>query len=95
MPVRLKNVLLIPQKATFEILDKKYVYVVNAENKVESREINVGAEMPHIYQVTNGLSEGDKILVEGLRKVKNGDEIHSEFRRQEDILSELNTLHAE
>lgn len=95
MPVRLKNALLIPQKATFEILDKKYVYVVGADNIVHSREITVGAEMAHIYQVTSGLTEGDKILVEGLRKVKNEQEIHSEFRDQRKILSELNELHAE
>lgn len=95
MPVPLKNALLIPQKATFEILDKKYVYVVDAKGVVHSREITVGAELPHIYQVTSGLAESDKILVEGLRKVKNEQEIQSEFRKQEEILSELNTLHAE
>ncbi len=95
MPVHLKSALFIPQKATFEILDKKYVYVVDAQNRVQSREVTVAAEIPHIYQVTDGLAEGDRILVEGLRKVSNNQEIRYEFRPQEKILAELNALHAE
>src|SRR5690606_7132224 len=90
MPVFLKDVLLIPQKATFEILDKKYVYVVDANNVVKSRHIKVGTEMPHLYVVTEGLKEGDKILVEGLRKVKNNQKIHFEFEDQQKVLSDLN-----
>lgn len=95
MPVPLKDALLIPQKATFEILDKKYVYVVDDKNIVRSREITVGTEMPHLYIVTAGLSETDKVLVEGLRKVKNNDKITYDFHSQRQILSELAHLHAE
>lgn len=95
MPVRLKDALLIPQKATFEILDKKYVYVIDEHHKVKARQITVGAEMPHIYEVTNGLSANDKVLVEGLRKVKNDQEIQYEFEAQETIWKDLNALHAE
>lgn len=95
MPVQLKNALLIPQKATFEILDKKFVYVVDSSGVVQSRQITVGTEMPHIYQVTSGLSTGDKILVEGLRKVKNKQKIQSEFESADKIFSELQDLHAE
>jgi membrane fusion protein (multidrug efflux system) len=95
MPVQLKNALLIPQKATFEILDKKFVYVVDSSGVVQSRQITVGTEMPHIYQVTSGLSTGDKILVEGLRKVKNKQKIQSEFVSADKIFNELQDLHAE
>lgn len=95
MPVQLKNALLIPQKATFEILDKKFVYVVDSSGVVQSMQITVGTEMPHIYQVTSGLSTGDKILVEGLRKVKNKQKIQSEFESADKIFSELQDLHAE
>ena len=95
MPVNLNNALLIPQKATFEILDRKYVYVADKDNIVRSRQITVGIEMPHIYAVTAGLSEDDKILVEGLRKVKNNQEISYDFHEQQKILAELNMLHAE
>jgi membrane fusion protein, multidrug efflux system len=95
MPVALKNALLIPQKATFEILDKKYVYVVDKNNIISSRQITVGTEMPHIYEVVDGLTENDKILVEGLRKVKNKQHIHCNFVKQATILSGLAHLHAE
>src|SRR5690606_21733147 len=66
------DALMIPQKATFEILDKTYVYVVNAEDKLEQRLITIGAEMPHVFLVTDGLQENDRILIEGLRRVRNG-----------------------
>jgi membrane fusion protein (multidrug efflux system) len=42
------NALIIPQKATFDILDKTYVFVVNEEGKVEQRQIEIAAELPHI-----------------------------------------------
>jgi membrane fusion protein (multidrug efflux system) len=95
MPVPLKDALLIPQKATFEILDKKYVYVVDEKNIVRSREITIGTEVPHLYVVTDGLNENEKILVEGLRKVKNNDEIAYDFQSQRAILADLTHLHAE
>lgn len=95
MPVSLDDALIIPQKATFEVLDKKFVYVVDAENIVRSREITIGTEMPHLYTVVDGILENDKILVEGLRKVKNNQEIHFAFIELPKILAELNQLHAE
>lgn len=95
MPVPLKNALVIPQKATFEILDRKYVYVINNEGVVKSREITVGAEMSHLYVITKGLNENDKILLEGLRKVKNDQKITYNFINQNKVLSELKQLHAE
>lgn len=95
MPVRLENALLIPQKATFEILDKKFVFMVDESGTVHSREIFVDTELPHLYSVSKGLTGNEKILVEGLRKVKNGQKIKYEFTRQEVILSELDQLQAE
>ncbi len=95
MPTELKNALLIPQKASFEILDKKYVYVIDKENRVQSREIEVGHELPHIYEVVAGLKEGDKILIEGLRKVKNNEKIEYDLESPVKVFKELNELHAE
>jgi membrane fusion protein, multidrug efflux system len=94
MPVPLNRALLIPQEATFEILDKKFVFVVENDT-VRSREIKVGAELPHLYEIKEGLKPEDQILVEGLRKVKNGDAIKSNFKEMREILNELNHLHAE
>lgn len=95
MPVAIRNALLIPQKATFEILDKRYVYIVDKDNTVRSQQIVVGTELPHLYVVTEGLTEDDKILIEGLRKVKNKQEISYDFISQKKVLAELAQLHAE
>lgn len=95
MPIFLKDALIIPQKATFEILDKKYVFVVDEHNVVKSRQITIGEELPHLYMVSDGLTATDKILLEGLRKVKNNQEIKYEFVNFQKVVSELNQLHAE
>lgn len=90
----LTNALLIAQKATFEILDKKYVFVVDESEIVRSRQIVVGAEIPHLYEVKGGLKEKDKILLEGLRKVRDGDKIVPEYVEPATAMSQLE-LHAE
>lgn len=95
MPVTVKNALLIPQKATFEILDKKYVFVVDDNNVVHSREITIGEELPHLYVVTGGLQLTEKILLDGLRKVKNNDHVKVELVTPQQAVAALNTLHAE
>ena len=90
----LENALLIPQKCTFEILDKRYVFVVDKDDIVRSRQIVVGAEMPHLYAVQAGLKETDRILLEGLRKVRDSDKITVEFVGPQEVMSHLE-LHAE
>ncbi|ELR73030.1 Putative Co/Zn/Cd efflux system membrane fusion protein [Fulvivirga imtechensis AK7] len=91
----LPNALLIPQKATFEVLDKKYVFVVDENDILRSREIKIGAELTHLYEVKRGLRETDNILLEGLRKVKEGQKIVYEFLEPEGAISQLHQLHAE
>jgi membrane fusion protein (multidrug efflux system) len=90
----MKNALLIPQKTTFEVLEKKYVYVVDKENTVRSREITIAAELPHIFVVKSGLSEGDKILLEGLRQVRENEKIEYKFAKPDSVISHL-SLYAE
>lgn len=90
----IKKAMIIPQKATFEILDKKYVFVIGADNKIETRHITIAEELPHIYVISDGLSTDDKILLEGLRKVRNGQEIEFEFRDPAEVISDLD-LYAE
>lgn len=85
----IRNAILIPQKATFEVLDKKYVFVVDKDNKVRSREITIAADMEDMYVVSNGLSETDKILLEGLRKVKEGDKITYNYEEPSAVMSTL------
>ena len=94
MTVPINGALIIPQKSTFEVMDKRYVFVVNDENVIQSREITVSSEMPHLYAVTQGLKEDDKILLEGLRLVKENDEIAYDFVEPQSALAHLD-LYAE
>ncbi|HEY1010523.1 MAG: efflux RND transporter periplasmic adaptor subunit [Daejeonella sp.] len=94
MDIPISNALLIPQKATFEVLDKKYVYVVDKSGRLKSREIVIAAELPHIYVVKEGLSQDDKILLEGLRLVKENEKIHYKYLKPASVMSQLD-LYAE
>jgi len=89
MEIPLKDALLVPQKATFEVLDKKYVFVLDKENRVKTREITIGAELEDIYIVSKGLEASDKILLEGLRKVKENDKIAFDFKEPNEVIHHL------
>ena len=89
MPIPYERALVIPQKATFEILDKKYVYVVTPENQLEQRAIEIAEELDHVYVIRDGLDPEDRILIEGLRKVRNGDVIDVEFQEPEKAMAQL------
>ncbi|MEO8535671.1 MAG: efflux RND transporter periplasmic adaptor subunit [Flavobacterium sp.] len=89
MLVPLKNAIVIPQKATYEIQDKKYVFVVDKNNKVSSKEITITGEIPDLYVVSSGLAENDKILLEGVQKVKENDKIQYEFLSPKTVMNHL------
>lgn len=89
MAVPLRHAVLIPQKATFEILEKKYVYVVDNQNIVHQREVNIASEMPDLYVIKSGIASTDKILLEGLRKVKDGDQISYDYKAPQAVISHL------
>jgi len=89
MLVPLKNALVIPQKATYEIQDKTYVFVVDKNGVVKSRNITIAGEMPDLYVVGNNLSENDKILLEGVQKVKDDDKIKAEYTSPAEVISHL------
>lgn len=89
MNVPLKSAIIIPQKATYEILEKRYVFVVDKDNVVHSREITIASELPDLYVIKEGLSETDKILLEGIRKVKDNDKITFTYEAPETVLPKL------
>ena len=84
----------IPQKATFEILDRRYVFVVDEEGVVKSRQISVAAELPHAFILESGLEDTDHILLEGLRKVQDGKHIEVKFEDPAEVFAQLK-YHAE
>ena len=94
MDSRLKDVLLIPQKATFEVLDHRYVYVIDKDNVIHSTRITIGPELQHLFVVNEGLKKDDRILLEGLRKVKDSDSIEFELLPADSVVKHLD-LYAE
>jgi len=94
MTVPQKNAMVIPQKATYEIQDKRYVFVVDNNNVVKSRLITITGELPDLFLVATGLNDGEKILLEGVQKVKDDDKIQYDFEKPEEVIKHLR-VHAE
>ena len=70
------NIILIPQSSTVEIQDKKFVYVLQPDNKIKNVEIQISSlDDGQNYLVTKGLKSGDKIVVEGVQSLRDGQEI--------------------
>lgn len=69
------DAVLVPQKAVFEVLEKRFVLVAGDDGVVRSKEIKVSGQIPDIFLVKEGLDLNDKVLLEGQRKVNDGDVI--------------------
>jgi membrane fusion protein (multidrug efflux system) len=89
MVLPLKNAIIIPQKATYEILEKKYVFVVDKNDVVHSREIKIASEIPDLYILKDGLNANERIMLEGIRKVKDGDKITYEYEDPKKVIQNL------
>ncbi len=80
VPVRLTigelpDALVIPQVAVVETQVGRHVYVVGQDNKAELRTLELGAVHGTKWVVTKGLKQGEKVVVEGVQKVKSGIEV--------------------
>lgn len=89
MTLPLHNALIIPQKATYEIQDQKYVFIIGKDGKAKSRNIKVAYELPDLYVIASGLSEGDNILLEGVQKVKDDQKVKTKFQNPAKVLQSL------
>ena len=118
-----KDAVVIPQRATFEILAKKYAFVVECKaddeqvggqhdeedageeaahgghhnmqlGTVRQREIVILNELDDIYLIKEGLGVNDRIVLEGIRQVRDGEEVEYEFQSPEQALNHLK-YHAE
>jgi len=92
MNVPVRNALIIPQKATYEIQDKIYVYVLDQNNVVRSKNITIKNTLPDLYIVGSGLSENDKILLEGVQNVKEDDKISYSYVDPKNVISTLQLI---
>lgn len=77
VPVHSDAAITVPQKATFDIQNKKFVYVVGSDNVVNPREIEVLPQNDgQTYVLTSGLRAGERIVVDGVNQLKKGTKIH-------------------
>ena len=75
-PYTMDGIIIIPQSATVEIQDKKFVFVLQADNSVKNTEIQISnLDDGENYLVTNGLKSGDKIVIEGVQNLHDGQAI--------------------
>ncbi|HCL63360.1 MAG TPA: efflux transporter periplasmic adaptor subunit [Rhizobium sp.] len=66
------NKILVSEKAIGTDQDKKFVFVVDADNKVTYRPVELGASADGERIVTSGLADGDRVIVNGLQRVRPG-----------------------
>jgi membrane fusion protein (multidrug efflux system) len=71
----LNDAIVIPQRATFEALIKRYVYVVDKNDVVHQREIVIQNEVDDLFVVDTGVAVGDKIVVDGVQMVRDGEKV--------------------
>jgi membrane fusion protein, multidrug efflux system len=90
----LKNAVVIPQRATFELLDKRYVWVVGEDDVAHQHLITIKHELEDVFVIDKGLDVKDKIVLEGVRQIQEGGKVESEFRQPEEALKNQK-FHAE
>lgn len=90
IPQKLNNVIVIPQRSTFEMQDKRMTYVLE-DNKVKIVPIVV-RPVPggQLFVVDEGLTENDLVLIEGVGVLPEGSEIKTDIVKLSDFLKEEN-----
>ncbi|NAW51759.1 efflux RND transporter periplasmic adaptor subunit [Elizabethkingia argentiflava] len=76
LPNYLENTIVIPQKATYEIQGKTFVYLVGEDHRVKATEIQIASLVDgNDYAVASGLTSGDKVVIEGVGILREGTKI--------------------
>jgi len=68
----LKGALMIPQRAVSQLQGSTQVAVVGTDNKVTIRSVQTGERVDTMWVITGGLTAGDRVVAEGVQKVKDG-----------------------
>jgi membrane fusion protein (multidrug efflux system) len=68
----LKDAVVIPQRAVAEVQGSYQLGVIGADGKAEIRPVKVGPTVGSDWVITSGLKPGEKVVVEGLQKIKSG-----------------------
>ncbi|CAM3979049.1 membrane fusion protein, multidrug efflux system [Pedobacter westerhofensis] len=90
LPNAVKDALLIPQSATFELQDKRFAVVVDKEGKTKTVSITVMENTPgNYYIVESGLKAGDQVALEGVSTLKDGTQIKANVQQPDAIYADL------
>lgn len=88
LPVEYKNVIVVPQNAVFDVQGKQTIYVVEKDNTVKSRIIKTSTTSGLNFIVSEGLTEGDVVVVEGASKLREGQQIVPEEAQKQTAKTE-------
>ncbi len=69
---QLHGAILIPQRSVQDLQGLQSVFVVGADNKVQARDVQTGERSGDLWIIKSGLKPGDRVIVEGLQKVRTG-----------------------
>ena len=73
IPEERDSILIVPQSATYELQNKRFIYTVGADNKVTAENFaSVPSDDGKFFFVTDGLKAGDRVVVEGISSLKDG-----------------------
>jgi membrane fusion protein (multidrug efflux system) len=87
---KLSGALVIPQRATFEVLDRQYVFVVDKDGVAHQRAVTVARELEDIFVLKDGLKADEKFVLEGVRQVRDGQHLErTETRPSKDAVKNL------
>lgn len=86
IPLSLDTAILVPQKSTYEIQGKTFVYIVSDSGTVNSVAIDVGSNSNgQSYVVKEGLKAGDKIVIDGIANLREGLKINPTTINQDSL----------
>ncbi|OIV40230.1 efflux RND transporter periplasmic adaptor subunit [Flavobacterium johnsoniae] len=90
IPKEVKESIIIPQSATFELQDKIFAVIVGTDGKTKNANITVLENTAgNYYVVTSGLKAGDQIVLEGVASLKEGTEIKPQNQNAETVYADL------
>lgn len=70
-----KNALIVPQEAVSELQGNYQVVVVDKENKAHIRPVKMGERIGSMWEVTDGLKPGERVVVQGIQKTREGSQV--------------------
>lgn len=86
---RLEDVMVIPQKSTFEIQDRTYVFAVTKDNLVRMQRITTEQRLPHLYVLSSGLAKNERFIYEGIQNCSDSMKIIPQYISPREIIKKL------